>query len=234
MDITNLIVIPEYIITLPLSKKEIKFRPFLVKEQRLLLQAQEEKNDKQTVNAIVSILKSCTFGAIDIETLNITDFEFLLLNVRSRSAGSNVNLNVKCKHCQTSNEVNFSINDLTLTENASVANPVEISEGFFIEMVYPSAATILKFSRSNKEEQTINIVKSCLKSIIHGESVYLLENQTSEQITKFIDELSADQLEKMIKFIESMNTNYLPVEFDCQACHENNKVRFEGLLELFT
>lgn len=234
MNLTDLITIPEYTLILPISKQKIRFRSFLVKEQRVLLQSQEERDEKQIINSIILILRACTFDKVDVESLNVTDFEYLLLNIRSKSAGSNININVKCKSCQHPNEVNFSIDDIKLTGNVKVDNPILISEGFYIEMSLPSAENLMTYDKTSKEEQTLNIVKSCLKSIIHNDSVYPLENYSMEKISEFLDQLTADQLDKLIKFIESMDTNYLPVEFTCVSCGEKNSKKFEGLLELFT
>jgi hypothetical protein len=234
MNLTDLITVPEYILTLPISKEKIKYRSFLVKEQRVLLQAQEEKEEKQIINSIISILEACTFNKIDIPAMNVTDFEYLLLNIRSKSAGSNININVKCSHCQHQNEINFSIDDIKLTEPEKVDNPICIEEGFYIEMQFPSTESLLSYDKNSKEEQNLNIVKSCLKSIIHNDNIYPLENYSSEKIAEFIDQLTSAQLNKLIKFIESIQTNYLPVDFKCIKCGEKNSMKFSGLLELFT
>lgn len=234
MNLTDLISIPEYTLTLPISKEKIKYRPFLVKEQRVLLQSQEEKDEKQQISSMIAILKACTYEKVDVESMNVTDFEYLLLNIRSKSAGSNIQINIPCDSCGHANEIDLSIENIKLTENEKVDNPIMISGGFYIEMQFPSTESLLDYDKTSRGEQTLSIVKSCLKSIIHNDSVYPLENYSEEKISEFIDQLTSEQLAKLIKFIESMNTNYLPLEFNCVKCGEKNSRKFEGLLELFT
>ncbi len=227
MKLTELLEIPRYTLKLPTSNKEISYRPFLVKEQRVLLQAQEEKDEKLIINSLMDVLNVCTYNEIDVKSLSLTDFEFLFLNIRAKSVGSNVNASVGCTHCGKDNEISIKIEDVKIDFKEIPENPIQISEYLWVEMKYPSTEVL--FSSTDK----IKIVKDCIKSMIFKDSVYNLDNRTPDEIMEFLDMLNDTQIKKLTAFIESLPRLYIPLEFNCIHCKKENSIKFESLLELF-
>jgi len=227
--LTDFLEVPKYKLTLPISKKEVNYRPFLVKEQRILLQAQEEKDEKLIVNTILNVIEVCTFNELEINTLNITDFEYLFLNIRAKSAGTNINVTANCQHCKAQNDISLSIDEVKIQESDKVIeNPIKINDSLYITMQYPTTNIIL-----NAETNSIKIIKECIKSFIYGDSVYNVDSRTPDEIMEFLDMLSSEQLEKLKNFIESLPTLYLPAKFNCVNCKKDNEIKFESLIELF-
>lgn len=227
--LTDFLEVPKYKLTLPISKREVNYRPFLVKEQRILLQAQEEKDEKLIVNTILNVIEVCTFNELEINTLNITDFEYLFLNIRAKSAGTNINVTANCQHCKAQNDISLSIDEVKIQESDKVIeNPIKINDSLYITMQYPTANIIL-----NAETNSIKIIKECIKSFIYGDSVYNVDSRTPDEIMEFLDMLSSEQLEKLKNFIESLPTLYLPAKFNCVNCKKDNEIKFESLIELF-
>lgn len=227
--LTDFLEVPKYKLTLPISKREVNYRPFLVKEQRILLQAQEEKDEKLIVNTILNVIEVCTFNELEINTLNITDFEYLFLNIRAKSAGTNINVTANCQHCKAQNDISLSIDEVKIQESDKVIeNPIKINDSLYITMQYPNANIIL-----NAETNSIKIIKECIKSFIYGDSVYNVDSRTPDEIMEFLDMLSSEQLEKLKNFIESLPTLYLPAKFNCVNCKKDNEIKFESLIELF-
>jgi len=227
--LTDFLEVPKYKLTLPISKKEVNYRPFLVKEQRILLQAQEEKDEKLIVNTILNVIEVCTFNELEINTLNITDFEYLFLNIRAKSAGTSINVTANCQHCKAQNDISLSIDEVKIKESTEVIeNPIKINDSLYITMQYPTANIIL-----NAETDSIKIIKECIKSFIYGDSVFNVDSRTPDEIMEFLDMLSTEQLEKLKNFIESLPTLYLPAKFNCVNCKRDNEIKFESLIELF-
>lgn len=218
---------PEYSLILPVSKKEVKYRPFKYKQQRILLQAQEEKDSKNIILAIYNLLKYCTFDQVDIDKLDIVDFQYLFLKLRSSSAGSNLDINVKCTHCGEYNEIHSSIDDVEIIfSDKEIENPIRINSNTLITLSYPSLQAI-------EMTDTIEIIKSCIKNIIYKDTVFDFQTQSDEEIIEFFDNMTESQLNLIKEFLENAPKINLPIEFDCVHCNKHNSIKSGNLIELF-
>lgn len=218
---------PEYSLVLPVSQKEVKYRPFKYKHQRILLQAQEEKDNKNIILAIHNLLRYCTFEQLDIDKLDIVDFQYLFLKLRASSAGTNLDISVKCKHCGTYNEVHSSIDDVSIIfPEEKVENPIKLNSNTYITMMYPSLQTI-------EITDTIQIIKSCIKNVIYKDSIFDFQSQSDEEIIEFFDSMTEAQLNLIKDFLEKSPKLNMPIEFNCSECKEHNDFKFENIIELF-
>lgn len=229
MNIKDFIAIPEYSITLPISKQTIRYRPFLVKEQKVLLQIQETESDDSTkINNVLSVINECLFNEIDSRNLNITDFEILFLNIRAKSESSEMHFKAKCDHCQHENLTSINIGDLK-TDIKDVDNIIKINDKLFIEMKYPDINSVLDID--NKD--VVAMVKICIKSFILGDTVYHVEQNSSDDVMEFLDYLTTDQFKKLKEFIENIPQNYIPLKFKCNKCGEETDKKINGLMNFF-
>lgn len=218
---------PEYSLVLPVSKKTITYRPFRYKEQRVLLQAQEEKVSKNIILAIHNLLKYCTFNQVDIDQLDVVDFQYLFLQLRSSSAGANLDISVKCKHCETYNDIHANIDDVkVLFSEVEIKNPVQLNPNTFITLTYPSLNAV-------ELTDTIDIIKSCIRNVIYKDEVFDFQNQSDEEVLEFISSLTESQLRLIKEFLGNAPKLNLPIEFDCTNCSEHNDFKYENIIELF-
>lgn len=228
MKLNEVLESPEYSLTLPVSKKEVKYRPFKYKHQRILLQAQEEGDSANIVLAIHNLLRYCTFDQLDVDKLDIVDFQYLFLKLRSSSAGSNLDVNVKCKHCGEYNEIHSSIDDVKIVfSEKEIKNPIRLGENTYITLSYPSLNTI-------EMTDTIQIIKSCIKNVIHKDKVFDFQSQPDEDIIEFFDSMTESQLNLIKEFLENSPSLHLPIDFDCEHCKKHNSFKHNNVIELFT
>lgn len=233
MQISDLIVTPTYLITLPISKKKLKFRPFLVKEEKILLQIKEtEDNSVLLVENVFNIINACIFNALEVRTLSLTDFEFLFLNIRTKSESSKINFKTECSHCQAENLVSVSIDDLKTKINSEVENPIKLSDNLFIEMQYPATEDILE-QIDDKNIDVIKLAKACIKAFIHNDEHLPVTKDTSDEVMNFLECLTTEQFRKFKNFIDNLPTNYIPINFNCVSCGKENKDKLEGLTNFF-
>ena len=197
---------PTYSLVLPSTGQEIKYRPFLVKEQKLLMIAQESDDDDQLYNTMSSIVKSCTFDLVDASNAPIFDIEYVFLKLRAKSVGETAKLKVLCPDDEETYgivEVKLDEVDVQMTENHT--NIVQLSDQIKMVMKYPQLK-VMKLIPSTVTgiEQVFAILKYCIHEVHDGEKVYNRVDVTEKDIEDFIESFSTTQLESVINFFDTM------------------------------
>lgn len=234
MQISDLITIPTYTVILPVSNQKVKFRPFLVKEEKVLLQIKEteENNTALLLENVFNIVNECIYNAFDSKKLSVSDFEFLFLNIRTKSESSNINFRIKCEKCQEDNSLTVNIDDLKTDINQDVINPIKLSDVLYVEMKYPAAEDLIE-QINNKNVDVIRLVKSCIKSFIHNDEILPVTPETSDSVMDFLDCLTTSQFSQLKIFIDNLPKNYIPIKFKCNSCGHENEEKLEGLANFF-
>lgn len=235
MQISNLITTPTYTTLLPASNQKIKFRPFLVKEEKVLLQIKEteENNITLLLENIFNIVNACIFNVIDAKSLPISDLEFLFLNIRAKSESSNINFIMKCIECQAENKITVSIDDLKTDIKKDIENTIQLSDELYVEMKYPAAEDLFEDFNNKGDIDVIKLVKSCIKSFIHNENIFPVTKETSDEVMTFLEDLTSAQFSKFRDFIDNLPSNYIPYEFTCKSCGKKHNEKLEGLSTFF-
>jgi hypothetical protein len=232
---------PIYELDLPLSKKHIRFRPFLVKEQRNLLMALEAEDEESIEQNIKQVLHNCTLTEdVDIEKLPITDVEFYFLNLRARSVGEIVENKYKCnnvvgdKECGNLMDVKVNILDLKVEMPEDVTDTIKLTDTLVVKLRYPEFA-IVKEAKDTTDvsEFAIKMIASCIEYIHDGEQFYYASESTQEELIEFIDSLNQQQFEKMEDFFNSLPKLQKVVDFSCSKCGFEHKIEMEGLNNFF-
>ena len=196
-----------HILELPSTGEEIKFRPFLVKEQKLLMLAQESENDREIFEAMTSIIKSCTFDKIDTTTAPLFDIEYVFLKLRSKSVGGKTNIRVLCPddgETYVNKEVDLDKIEIQMTEgHTNIAN---ITDKIKVVMKYPRLVDMrgVEDMGNDSLSQAFTILKHCVWEVHDGEKVYNRVDISEKDIEDFIDSFDTSQLEEVMKFFETM------------------------------
>jgi len=232
---------PTYELTLPLSKKSIKFRPFLVKEQKNLMMAMEDDNKESIERNIKQVLTNCTLTEdINIEDLPVTDIEYYFINLRARSVGEIVENKYVCtnevdeKQCGNKMEVKINLLDIQVDVDPSMTNDIQITDKIVLKMKYPKFSIIEKLSKKESAvEVAFDIMIDSIESIYDGEQFYYGHETPREEMMQFLESLSQDQFSKLESFFENLPKINKKVDMKCSKCGFDHTMNLEGLENFF-
>ena len=229
---------PRYELTLPSSDVQVQFRPFVVKEEKILLMAMETKDNNEIVTATKDILKACTYEKLDIESLPMFDIEYLLLQIRSKSVGEVAKFKVICPDDkQTAADVELDLSAVQVQVDDDHSNKVVIDEERKLGLVlnYPSLGITKAGFDVNKEnvETMFNVVASCIDHIYEGDKTYPAKDSTKKELITFLEGLSQQAFIKIRKFFDTMPQLRHEVEVTNPKTGIKSKVTFKGLQDFF-
>lgn len=237
MALPKLNEVPKYELIVPSSGQTIKFRPFLMKEEKVLLMAMESENQTDIFNTIIDTLSACIVDEVNINKLTTFDVEYCFLKIRSKSAGEKATLNFKCNKCEAENEVSVNIDDIKI-EIPKLDSLVEINDEISVELAWPSFNSVTKnesiINSENAVDQIFGLVRSCIVSINTEEERFSAKDHTKEELDQFIDSLNSEQFSKIREYVEQMPRLKHDVSFCCTNCTTSNEVTVEGLQSFFS
>jgi len=225
-------------LTLPSSDVQVQFRPFVVKEEKILLMAMETKDNNEIVTATKDILKACTYEKLDIESLPMFDIEYLLLQIRSKSVGEVAKFKVICPDDkQTAADVELDLSAVQVQVDDDHSNKVVIDEERKLGLVlnYPSLGITKAGFDVNKEnvETMFNVVASCIDHIYEGDKTYPAKDSTKKELVEFLEGLSQQAFLKIKKFFDTMPQLRHEVEVTNPKTGIKSTVTFKGLQDFF-
>ena len=227
------IATPTYSMVLPSLEKEINYRPFLVKEEKLLVLALESEDTKQITQAIKAVLKSCVqTKGIKVESLPTFDIEYLFLNIRGKSVGESIDVNIICPDDEkTSVKVVIDLDDIKVNKTEGHSNQIKLDENLMMELKYPSLDEFIKnnfdFNDQNAMEQSFKLIASCIDKIYNEEEVWVAADCTKKEITEFLESMNSSQFKKIEEFFTSMPK----LSHTIKVTNPNTKVESEVVLE---
>ena len=194
-----------YELTLPSTGKELKFRPFLVKEQKALMIAQESEDDKQIENAFAQIINDCTFGELNAYTIPMFDVEYVFLQMRGKSVGEKIKLNLLCPDDEkTRVDVEVDLKDVDVQMTEDHTNIVQLTDNISIIMKYPSLSDMSGFDDKGQIQSIFEMIKRCVHEIHDGDTVYNKVDISKKELDEFIDSMSTENFEGLSNFFETM------------------------------
>ena len=228
---------PTYELEVPSTDEKIKYRPFLVKEEKILMIAMESKDNAQIVNAVKDIVSACTFDKIDISSMPMFDVEYIFLNIRAKSVGEVSKLRVLCpddKKTYTNIDVDLTKVNVEIGEGHT--NKIELTDDTGMIMTYP---TIDSFTETGittvSAENMIELIGSCVLQIYEnkGEKVYQGKDQTKKELTEFIESMNTAQFKKVQKFFDTMPKLKHTVKVKNPKTKKSSDVTLNGLNDFF-
>ena len=233
------IVTPSYELELPSTGKKIKYRPFLVKEEKLLVLALETEDTKQISTAIKTVLKNCiqTRG-VKVENLPTFDIEYLFLNIRGKSVGEEVEVNLVAPDDEvTQVPVTISLDDIEIKKSEEHTNKVKLDDSLVMEMKYPSLDQFIKnnfdFNESSAMDQSFDLIGTCIDKIYTEEEVWSTSDCTKKEITDFLESMNSSQFKDIEKFFETMPKLSHTITVTNPKTKVKSEVILEGLASFF-
>ena len=219
-----------YTLTLPSTGEDIKYRPFLVKEQKILLMAQESKKEDEIVDAMSQLINDCTFGKVDPKTCPMFDAEYIFLKLRAKSVGETAEIQVTCPDDEKT-KVNVSVNldeiECNMTDDHS--NVVGITNDVKITFNYPLLSSFKNLTKENQTNSIFKMINDCVQQIEYGDTVYNKVDISKKELDEFIDSLSTEQFKKISDFFETMPKLRHPIEITNPETKVKNEIVLEGL-----
>ena len=201
------VALPTYELTVPSNGKKLKFRPFVVKEEKLLLLALESKDEKNIEDSVKQLLKGCIQSRVKIDDLPIFDLEFIFLQIRAVSVGEIIEMNVTCKDDnETKVKYNLNLAEVKVNFPEGHSKKIELSKKMGIVMKYPSMKEFIKTSiigSALDADNVIEVIAGCIDQIYDGEEVYDSSTTTKKEFTEFVENLTNAQFEELQKFFET-------------------------------
>ena len=213
---------------LPSTNKVIKFRPFLVKEEKILLTAMEDGEQSSMMNAVKKIIKNCVQSKIDVDKLPIFDIEYIFLKLRAKSVGEKSNINLKCQECETQNEVEIDMEKIEVFKPKDHNRKIMINDEVGVMMSYPVITTA-----GVDEQDGMKIVQDCIEMIFNGEETHERGSYTEKELNDFIESMDSKQFGKIKNFFDTMPKLQHSIEFNCVSCGKENFIMLEGLDSFF-
>ena len=233
------IAAPTYELELPSTGETIQYRPFLVKEEKLLVIALESEDTKQITTAIKTVIKNCILTkGIKVESLPTFDIEYLFLNIRGKSVGEELDVNIICPDDgRTEVSVMINLEDIEVQKNDEHEKKIKIDDSIMIEMKYPSLDQFIKnnfdFNRKNAMDQSFELIASCIGTIFTEDEAWSTADCSKKEITEFLESMNSSQFKGIEKFFETMPKLSHKIEVRNPKTKVESEVVLEGLASFF-
>ena len=233
---------PTYELVLPSSGKKIKYRPFLVREEKILIMALETEDQKQITRAVIDILSSCIITkGIKLDKLATFDIEYLFLNVRSKSVGEQIEVNITCPDDgKTSVPINVDIDSIKIQKDKSHTNIVKLDNSLSLKLKYPSMEQFVSTNFESAEESgseiktTLDMIISCIDTIFNEEESWPASESTKKELEEFLDQLNTKQFKMIEDFFATMPKLTHTLKVKNPKTNVESTVKLEGLASFFT
>ena len=228
---------PTYELEVPSTDEKLKYRPFLVKEEKILLIAMESGENKDIVNAVKEIVNACTFEKLDLGTMPMFDIEYIFLNIRAKSVGEVSKLKLVCPDDKkTTVSIEIDLNDVQVQVDEKHTNKIELSDEMGIIMQYPTIDTFTSTGITDiTAHNMLDVLTACILQIYDkgGEEVFEAKDSTKKELTEFIEQLSSKQFQNLQKFFDTMPQLKHTVEIENPKTKVKSKVVLQGLSDFF-
>jgi hypothetical protein len=222
---------PVYELNIPSTKKILKYRPFLVKEHKILL-TMIEASDDEIGRIVKEIISSCTLNDIDVDELTYFDLEYIFLKLRSKSIGEAVNVQITCA-CGSKINTTYNIDDLELKINEEHSSIIQLNDSYGIMMQYPSLHEIISVYSKKDTSSVIDLVINNVRSIFNKDNLWEAKDLDKKEIEEFVLSLTKEQFEKIETFFQTAPKVSQKIEGDCASCNTHQIRYLEGLSNFF-
>ena len=233
------IATPTYELELPSTGETIQYRPFLVKEEKVLVIALESEDTKQITTAVKSVIKNCILTkGIKVESLPTFDIEYLFLNIRGKSVGEDLDVNIVCPDDEeTQVIVNINLDEIKVHKNDEHSNKIKIDDSIMMEMKYPSLEQFIKsnfdFSDKNAMDQSFELIASCIDKIYTEDEVWASADISKKEVIEFLESMNSSQFKDIEKFFETMPKLSHTITVKNPKTKVESEIVLEGLASFF-
>jgi hypothetical protein len=228
---------PKYEMNIPSTGETVRFRPYLVKEEKILMMALESKDEKASLRAVIDTIKSCVHDEVNYDKLHLFDVEYMFTKIRGKSTGEIIELTSSCKSCDQSNDISVNIDEVKVIGDIKTDSKIILDEEYSVDMQWPLYNKMSNNENINKDstdvEQLIELIGECIVSINTPEEVILVKDEPKEQLIRFIESMSSDQFIKMKEFLDKMPVCEVKHNFKCSSCGEENEINIRNISDFF-
>ena len=234
MALPKLNAVPKYDMVIPSTGKSVRFRPFLVKEEKVLMLAAESEDPKQMANALADMFLACVQEDIDKNTLTATDVEYGFLKIRAKSVGETTALKMTCTKCEHENEVKVNLDEVEVPKAGKLKERVELEKNLFIELQQPTFSGVLNATNSEDENLTtidriFDIISEAITNIVTENENINARDVSKAELREFLESMSGEQFAKVRAFVEQLPRLQKEIKFKCESCGHDNKTTVEGI-----
>jgi len=225
-----------YSMVLPSTGETIEYRPYLVKEEKILMIAMESEDQEAVMKAIIDVIKACLLTELNVDVLPMFDIETLFLALRSKSVGEKVDLKVKCEKegCETITDVSVNFDDIEQPVVGEEQTKIMLTDDVGVVMKYPSVNSVAKMANADESaDNALKLIIQCIDSIFDADDVYPVENETDKSLLNFVESLSSVQFMKLSDFFNTMPSLSTTIDWKCSCGMEQSK-ELRGLASFFT
>lgn len=223
---------PTYELTLPSSGKKIVYRPFLVKEFKVLLTTLES-DESEVTRVLTDLIDNCTFKKLNVAELAHFDIEYIFINLRAKSIGEMTELVYSCE-CEHQNNISMNLLDVKIIKSdENFSNKIMIDDNVGVIMRYPRFNEMIEIYDNLKSEKIIELVATCIDKIFTKEEMFESKDSSKEELLAFVESFSKDQFDKLEKFFITMPKIIHEMKHTCENCSKENDIMLEGLQNFF-
>jgi len=223
---------PKYFLTVPSTKESVEFRPFLVKEEKVLMIAQEAGTNQSMISAMKDVINACTFGALDLYSLSMSDLEYILIQIRAKSVGETSDIKFKCDECDEFIDITIDLSEIKVTKSKNKENKIQLTDDIGITLKSPGLKEAEVAARSSKKNTIVQSLMTVIESVYDAESVYPFADATPKEIEKFIESLNSKQVVKIKEWVDGLPSLKKEIKYKCSKGKERTKV-LSGLDDFF-
>ena len=226
--------VPTYTAKLESTQELITYRPFLVKEEKILLMALESENGDDMLKAVQEIITACILeGKVNVKELPTFDLEYIFLKIRSKSIGEISTLAIPCEECENKNQVDINLDQIELKISKKHSTKIELTDSIGLIMKYPTIQMITNIDQLTPEN-SLEVISSCVDSVYDGNKEYDFSDYTASERGEFLDNLTQKQLSNIQDFFETMPSLEHDLDYKCTACGHKGSLNIRGLQNFFS
>ena len=226
---------PQYELEVPSTKQKIHFRPYLVKEEKVLMLAYESNSQNEQINAVINTIQACVQEELNVKSLPTFDVDYIFTKIRTKSVGETTKLKYSCGHCDyRENDVEVNL-DSVVVDMPEVDNKVQITDDISVIIGYPTYMDMVQVDENIRGNGTglVEIIARSIKQINTEEEAIQASDCKIEELVEFIDSMTSSQFEKISDFFESMPQVKINHSYTCTGCGQNNDIEIKGLENFF-
>ena len=224
--------------TIPSTGERVKYRPYLVKEEKILLQAHESGDQDACLQAMCDTVSSCldANAGVDVAGLATFDLEYMYTQIRAKSVGETSNILIRCKSCEEHNEYSIDLEQLQVDVPSKSKSVVRVTDNISVEMKYPSYGSMMggDISAANKDMgAALKLIANSIVAVLQPDSRTDASDVTQEELLEFLSSMTGSQLSKLTEFLGDMPALKHQAKFDCKKCGTENELELKGLSDFF-
>ena len=225
----------KYSTKLPSTNETIEFRPYLVKEEKILMIAIESKDQKQMIRAMQDVIQACVYTQIDVKKLTTFDIEWMFVQLRAKSVGEKVDLKLKCTACETVNDIVCDLEKVYVHKPKDVDNIINFSDTIGITVKHPSVEDVSNLKQDAESmDGVMEIMAKSVVTIFDEDNVYNAEEEGLAEVIKFLENLNSAQFKKITDYYNNIPSVKSDIDFKCKSCGQENELEVKGLQNFFT